>query len=85
MFSGYNTAIDKCVEMCESAGVYYGLLLADTATSSISETALGSKYFLGGVKQFSGDPSIAGAQFAEVLNKTDYTKIAGISFLLSRS
>lgn len=80
VFSGYNTAIDKCVEMCESAGVYYGLLLADTATSSISETALESKYFLGGVKQFSGDPSIAGEQFAEVLNNTEYTKIAGISF-----
>ena len=80
VFSGYNTAIDRCVEMCESAGVYYGLLLADTATSSISEDALESKYFLGGVKQFSGDPSIAGAQFAEVLNETEYTKIAGISF-----
>ena len=53
VFSGYNTAIDRCVEMCESAGVYYGLLLADTATSSISEDALESKYFLGGVKQFS--------------------------------
>ena len=45
VFSGYNTAIDRCV-----------------------------------VKQFSGDPSIAGNQFAEVLNATDYTQIAGISF-----
>lgn len=80
VFSGYNTAIDRCVEMCESAGVYYGLLLADTATSSISTDALQSKYFLGGVKQFSGDPSVAGNQFAEVLNATDYTQIAGISF-----
>ena len=26
IFSGYNTAIDMCIDMCESAGVYYGLL-----------------------------------------------------------
>lgn len=80
IFSGYNTAIDRSVEMCESAGVYYGLLLADTATSGISDSALTSKYFLGGVTQFSGDPSIVGELFAELINETDYTNIAGISF-----
>lgn len=80
VFSGYNTAIDRCIEMCESAGVYYGLLLGDTATTTIAEDSLQSKYFLGGVKQFSGDPSVVGTQFAQILNATDYVNIAGISF-----
>ena len=81
IFSGYNTAIDMCIEMCESAGVYYGLLLGDTATASISADSLQSKYYLGGVKQFSGDPTVAGAQFAELINADDtLVNVAGISF-----
>ena len=80
VFSGYNTAIDTCIEKCEQAGVYYGLILGDTQTTEIASDKLQSKYFLGGVKQFSGDPSKVGTQFAEIVNATEYTKIAGISF-----
>lgn len=80
VFSGYNTAIDTCVEMCEEAGVYYGLILGDTQTTELSEKTLTSKYYLGGVKQFSGDPSKVGKQFAELLNGSEYTEIAGLSF-----
>lgn len=80
IFSGYNTAIDTCIEKCEEAGVYYGLILGDTQTTTIAAKNLQSKYYLGGVKQFSGDPSTVGAQFAQIVNNTEYTKIAGISF-----
>ena len=81
IFSGYNTAIDTCIEKCAAAGVYYGLILGDTVTvENISANNLKSKYYLGGVKQFGGDPTAAGALFAQVINNTQYTKIAGISF-----
>ncbi len=80
IFSGYNTAIDTCIEKCEAAGVYYGLILADTQTTQIAPEKLQSKYYLGGVKQFSGNPATAGALFADIVNQTQYTKIAGISF-----
>ena len=81
IFSGYNTAIDTCIEKCEEAGVYYGLILGDTQTvEKIAEKNLQSKYYLGGVKQFSGDPTVAGKIFAQVINGTNLTKIAGISF-----
>ncbi len=80
VFSGYNTAIDTCVEMCEEAGVYYGLILGDTQSTTIAAESLSSKYYLGGVKQFSGDPAASGSIFADVINASDYTKIAGISF-----
>ena len=80
VFSGYNTAIDNCISMCEEAGVYYGLLLGDTQSTEISAESLQSKYYLGGVKQFSGDPSKAGELLGDVINGTDYTNIAGISF-----
>lgn len=80
IFSGYNTAIDTCVDKCEKAGVYYGLILGDTQSTEISAKALQSKYFLGGVKQFSGNPAATGTIFANVLNASEYTKIAGISF-----
>lgn len=80
IFSGYNTAIDTCVAKCAEADVYYGLFLSDTVTTELTEETLTSKYYLGGVKQFSGDPSQVGALFAEVINQSEYTKIAGISF-----
>lgn len=80
IFSGYNTAIDTCIEKCEAAGVYYGLLLGDTAATQIDSAKLQSKYYLGGVKQFSGNPAAVGELFAQVVNATEYTKIAGISF-----
>lgn len=80
IFSGYNTAIDTCIEKCEEAGVYYGLILGDTQTTEIASDKLQSKYYLGGVKQFSGDPAATGKIFAEVINGTSLTKIAGISF-----
>ncbi len=80
IFSGYNTAIDTCIEKCEAAGVYYGLILGDTQTTTIAAKNLQSKYYLGGVKQFSGNPASVGTIFANVINKTEYTKIAGISF-----
>lgn len=80
IFSGYNTAIDTCIEKCEAAGVYYGLILADTQTTTIAPEKLQSKYYLGGVKQFSGNPAAVGTLFANVVNNTNYTKIAGISF-----
>lgn len=80
IFSGYNTAIDTCIEKCEAAGVYYGLILGDTQSTTIAAKNLQSKYFLGGVKQFSGNPASVGTLFAEVVNRTEYTKIAGISF-----
>ncbi len=80
IFSGYNTAIDTCIEKCEAACVYYGLILGDTQTTQISAAKLQSKYYLGGVKQFGGNPAAAGTIFANVVNGTEYTKIAGISF-----
>lgn len=80
IFSGYNTAIDTCIEKCESAGVYYGLILGDTQTTEIKAEKLKSKYYLGGVKQFGGNPAAAGEIFADVINGTSLTKIAGISF-----
>ena len=80
IFSGYNTAIDTCIEKCEAAGVYYGLILGDTQSTEIASDKLQSKYYLGGVKQFSGDPAATGKIFAEVINNSDLTKIAGISF-----
>ncbi len=80
IFSGYNTAIDTCVEKCAAAGVYYGLILGDTQTTTIAAKNLQSKYYLGGVKQFGGNPASVGTTFANVVNATEYTKIAGISF-----
>lgn len=80
IFSGYNTAIDTCIEKCAAAGVYYGLILGDTQTTTIASDKLQSKYYLGGVKQFGGNPAAAGTIFANVVNNTEYTKIAGISF-----
>lgn len=80
IFSGYNTAIDTCIEKCAAAGVYYGLILGDTQTTTIDADKLQSKYYLGGVKQFSGNPAAVGTTFANVINGTQLTKIAGISF-----
>ena len=80
IFSGYNTAIDTCIEKCEEAGVYYGLILGDTQTTEIASDKLQSKYYLGGVKQFGGDPAATGKIFADVINASSLTKIAGISF-----
>ena len=80
IFSGYNTAIDTCIEKCEAAGVYYGLILGDTQTTQIASDKLQSKYYLGGVKQFGGNPASVGTLFANIINQTEYTKIAGISF-----
>lgn len=80
IFSGYNTAIDTCVEKCAEAGVYYGLFLGDTQTTEIAATSLSSKYYLGGVKQFAGNPAVAGEVFADVVNASSLTKVAGISF-----
>lgn len=80
VFSGYNTAIDTCIEKCADAGVYYGLILGDTQSTQIATDKLQSKYYLGGVKQFGGNPASVGTLFANVINGTDYTKIAGISF-----
>lgn len=80
IFSGYNTAIDTCIEKCEEAGVYYGLILGDTQTTEIASDKLQSKYYLGGVKQFGGDPAATGEIFADVINASSLTKIAGISF-----
>ena len=80
IFSGYNTAIDTCVSKCAAANVYYGLFLGDTVSTELTAETLTSKYYLGGVKQFGGDPAKVGTLFADVINGTEYTKIAGISF-----
>ncbi len=80
VFSAYTTAIDQSVSICEEAGVYYGLLLADTPNAGASAETLACSYFLGGVAQFGGDPAATGKDFAEAVNATDYTKIAGLSF-----
>ena len=77
IFSGYNTAIDTCIEKCEAAGVYYGLILGDTQTTQISAAKLQSKYYLGGVKQFGGNPAAAGTIFTTDLDETKTVYSAG--------
>lgn len=83
VFSAYDTATDRCVEICEEAGVYYGLMLADSTSTNISASTLSNQYYLGGVKQFSGDPAATGEILVEILNQLPYSKIACMSFSAS--
>ncbi|WP_411676911.1 sugar ABC transporter substrate-binding protein [Caproicibacter sp.] len=76
VISGYDTALDNSIKMCEERGVYYGVALGDIQSSYKGN----SKYFVGGLKQFNGDPEKFGETYAEIANQKGLKHIGVISF-----
>lgn len=89
VISGYDTALSRSIAMCEEAGAYYAVLLGEVSKYEYLEEngyqptlveGMDSKYFLGGVTQFGGNPETVGVAYAQAAYNAGLKKIGAISF-----
>lgn len=89
VISGYDTALSRSIAMCEEAGAYYAVLLGEVSKYEYLEEngyqptlveGMDSKYFLGGVTQFGGNPETVGIAYAQAAYNAGLKKIGAISF-----
>lgn len=96
IMSGYDTVIGESMEKCDSAGVYYGILLGEAKDEADKDGKYNqygnwgtnaqsnlyySDYFLGGIYQFGADHGLAlGKTYGEAVAKAGVTKVGAISF-----
>lgn len=80
VISGYTTSLPRCLKICEENKVYYSVALSDVVDKNDLKAAQESKYFVGGIRQFSKNPSKLGASYADAAYKAGLKNIGVSSF-----